>query len=569
MARERRQFQDNDEEAAREASWREIGEACCAHSLQEWPSIVLGIIGIGFFLFFFVVGLDILTNATKVIGGCNAGLLFSDDTNPVSNVMIGVLASSLLASSSATTSITVSLIGAGAISVRASIFIIMGSNVGVSVVSTVVSLGHMGNAKELERAFAGATVHDMFNLMTLLVLFPIEVTTWYIYNFSLFLIGDDSDRQGSGERWTSPLKEAIEPISKMIIIPNKRVPRDIAKGFSCDDFYPVNCTDGILSYRTCRKVGLIRCDKKFGCPAFFQDGASRKDDETAGAVCFVLGLAIIFICSIIIITILQRMLMRVTSSALQRVVNVEGSLAILIGAGATVFVQSSTVFTSALLPFVGSGAIRLEEMFPLTVGANIGTTFVGILASLVSDGIYPLQASLCQMIFNVTGAIIWYLFPFMRRFPLNAARMLGAAAHGSRLFPIFYIIGMFGVLPRMLLFVSDIVFQFDGDARKYTIFGAFIAVVVILLVLQPRGSESDSQSYQQVLQFDNLEVLPPPTTETGSLEEQDNDNAFAEVVSGQGKESMSMPSSETTSASSTLTLPVQTSGIRLVGVTLE
>jgi len=555
-------FNDNDEEAAREASWSEVGAACCIHSLQEWTSIALGILGIGFFLFFFVVGLSILTDATKVIGGCDAGLLFSDDeTNPVSGVIIGILTSTLLGSTSAATSIVISLVGADSISIKSGIYIIMGSNVGASVISTIVSLGHMGHVNELERCFSAATVHDMFNIMTLLVLFPIEVTTHYIYNLSLFLIGDD-EREGQGEKWTSPLKEAIEPISKMIIVPNKRVAKDVAKGRSCDDYYPVNCTDGIVSYPTCRQAGLITCDKQYGCPAFFQDGATRKDDETAGAVCFVLGLAIIFICSIIIITILQRMLMEVSVGVLYKVTNIDGNLAILLGAGATLFVQSSTIFTSVLLPFAGTGLIRLEQILPLTIGANIGASMTGVLASLVSDGTLALQASLSHVIFNVSGAIIWYPIPFLRQLLLNAARTLGTATRGSRFFPILYIIGFFGVLPRILLFVSDIIFQFDGDARKYTIFGAFIAVVVIIIVLQPRGSESDtSPSYQQVLPYDDIEVLPPPTTDgSGPREQEQRNGAFAEVLNGQEKQDSSV---------STPILPVSTPGIRLVGVTLE
>ena len=48
-------------------------------------------------------------------------------------------------------------------------------------------------------------------------------------------------------------------------------------------------------------------------------------------------------------------------------------------------VQSSSIFTSALTPLVGVGILHLDRMYPLTLGANIGTTFTAILASLAAD----------------------------------------------------------------------------------------------------------------------------------------------------------------------------------------
>jgi len=51
-----------------------------------------------------------------------------------------------------------------------------------------------------------------------------------------------------------------------------------------------------------------------------------------------------------------------------------------VGAGLTVVVQSSSVFTSTLVPLVGMGLVSLERVFPLILGSNIGTTITGILA---------------------------------------------------------------------------------------------------------------------------------------------------------------------------------------------
>ena len=464
-----------------DATWGEVFRTCCVHDAQEWGMIFLGIVAVCFFLYFFLVGLDLLGNAAKVLGGCTAGALFGDQTNPVAGLMVGILATVLIQSSSSTTSIIVSLVGAGSVTVKSGIYMVMGANIGTSVTNTIVAMGHLGDGDELERAFAGATVHDMFNFLSVGILFPIEVITHYLYYISLGMVGGGDDlREGQGEKWTGPLKRIVGPLTKTIIVPNKSVPKEIAKGKDCAEYYPVNCTDGILDAKHCTKVGLIKCDKKAGCPAFFQDGATRRDDQISGAVCFVLGLAILIVCLIGLVTCLQKMLMGMSTRVLYKATNVNGYLAILIGAALTVFVQSSSITTSALTPFVGMGAIRLEQMLPLTLGANIGTTVTGLLASLVSDGTNALQVAICHLFFNITGIIVWYPVPFLRNIPLSAARALGRTTRVWRGFPILYIITIFGIVPLLLLGLSSL---FTQDSKGFTVLGSFIVVVVFLVLL--------------------------------------------------------------------------------------
>lgn len=63
------------------------------------------------------------------------------------------------------------------LTVRVAIPIIMGANIGTSVTNTIVSLTQMGDRNEFRRAFAAATVHDMFNWLSVIVLFPLEIIT--------------------------------------------------------------------------------------------------------------------------------------------------------------------------------------------------------------------------------------------------------------------------------------------------------------------------------------------------------------------------------------------------------
>lgn len=61
------------------------------------------------------------------------------------------------------------------IDVSSAIPIVMGANIGTSVTNTIVSLGQAVDRKQFCRAFGGATVHDMFNWLTVIVLLPLEV----------------------------------------------------------------------------------------------------------------------------------------------------------------------------------------------------------------------------------------------------------------------------------------------------------------------------------------------------------------------------------------------------------
>ena len=472
-------FGDSEFEVAEEygdATWSEVCNACCVHDGQEWAMIFLGLFGVIFFLFWFLVGLDLLGTGAKVMSGCKAGELFGDDTNPIAGLMIGILATVLLQSSSITTSIIVSLVGS-AINVDQGIFMIMGANIGTSVTNTIVAMGQMGDGDQLERAFAGATVHDMFNFMTVGVLLPVEVVTGYLKSLTKAMVKNANPRDD--DKWEGPVKKLVEPIGVHVIKENKAVTKAIAKGEAeCESFYPITCDPAIdpPTYKSCDgKFGLIACDKEAGCPAFFLPEASAEDDKVSGGVVFFIGIMMIFFCLIGMVTILQKMLLGMSTRIVYKATDINGYVAIAIGAAITVVVQSSSITTSTLTPLVGMGALRLEQMLPLTLGANIGTTVTGLMSALVSDSVKSLQVALAHLMFNVTGIIIFYPIPYLRNIPLYAARRLGKATRVWRGFPIVYIAIMFVLVPLFFLALSSL---FEKEAKGFTVLGSFIVIIV-------------------------------------------------------------------------------------------
>ncbi len=104
-----------------------------------------------------------------------------------------------------------------------------------------------------------------------------------------------------------------------------------------------------------------------------------------------------------------------------------GYLAIAFGCIITILIQSSSVFTSILTPLVGLGYIKLDRMYPLTLGSNLGTTTTSIIAALAADSTmlrYTLQIALCHFFFNFCGLLMFYVIPAMR-IPVSLARGLG------------------------------------------------------------------------------------------------------------------------------------------------
>jgi len=390
-------------------------------------------------------------SAFKVVGGCQAGAMFKGLSNPIAGLMVGIITTVLVQSSSTTTSIIVSLVGSDAMSVSVAIPVVMGANIGTSITNTLVSFGQVGNPDQFERAFAGATVHDMFNFLSVITLLPIEVA---FHPLEKMTDAMKPETVKEDEAWEGPIKKYVAPLVKRIIIANKNVIKAVAKGESCDDIY----ADDTQS-------GLIKCSDVYNpftgrethiCPAFYKEGASRSDDVASGIVCLIIAIIGLCICLMGLVWILQKMVMASSASAIRSATNVNPYLAMIVGMAVTVLVQSSSITTSVLTPLVGLDIIGLEQMFPLTLGANIGTTFTALLASMVSSKPEAVQIALCHLFFNIFGILVWFPIPFMRQWPMRGARALGKMTRTFRGTPALYIIVAFVIVPIILLGTSSL-----------------------------------------------------------------------------------------------------------------
>uniref|UniRef100_A0A5F9CT06 Sodium-dependent phosphate transport protein 2A n=1 Tax=Oryctolagus cuniculus TaxID=9986 RepID=A0A5F9CT06_RABIT len=183
------------------------------------------------FLYLFVCSLDVLSSAFQLAGGKVAGDIFKDNAilaNPVAGLVVGILVTVLVQSSSTATSIIVSMVSSGLLEVSSAIPIIMGSNIGTSVTNTIVALMQAGDRTDFRRAFAGATVHDCFNWLSVLVLLPLEAATGYLHHVTGLVVASFNIRGGRDA--PDLLKTITEPFTKLIIQLDRSVITSIATG---------------------------------------------------------------------------------------------------------------------------------------------------------------------------------------------------------------------------------------------------------------------------------------------------------------------------------------------------
>jgi len=481
---------------------------------MTWPMVVASVFGVLFCLYMFLCGLSLMGSGFKVIGGRGASNMFSAVDNPIVGVMTGVLSTVLVQSSSTSTSIVVAMVGADQLSVHNGIPIVMGANIGTSVTNTIVSMGQSGNRIDLERAFSGATVHDMFNMLTVVTLLPIETICRAIqgeggplYWLTLSITERLVDEGKSEDLFKSPIKAITDPIVDAVLSVNKHVIYALTldkpqRWVQCDnnsvDCSAYYCVNQALD-NDFKKISKSQYERLQNCDGLILDHECGEDEcyldagsfyaenveggrlikggllkalgDVGGSIAalvlslLLLGGGLIGLCKA-----LQKIFMGKARAVIRYATKLNDYLAIVIGMGITIVVQSSSVVTSSLTPLCGLGVLPLSKMLPLSCGANVGTCCTALLASLVSLKFAAVQIALCHFFFNVFGIMIWFVIPPMRQVPLGAAKLLGLYASFYRLFPALYIFVAFVTVPGVSLLISMVfnVNVFGGIALLLT-----------------------------------------------------------------------------------------------------
>ncbi|MCZ6785794.1 MAG: sodium dependent phosphate transporter [Planctomycetota bacterium] len=358
-------------------------------------------------LYLFIVGIGSMSAAFKLMGKDYTHALLGSRAGPLVALFIGILATSFVQSSSTTTTIIVSLVANDIIGYDSAIYMVMGANVGTTVTNTIVSLAHITRSVEFQRAFAAATVHDFFNMLVLVVLFPLEIATGVLSGIAKQ--ATVAFEGVGGVKFASPIKIITKPVIDLL--------KDL-----------VEMMGG------------------------------------GGGVLAILGLLMTFATLIMLVKVLRSIMVTKLENLFDRVLFKSAGRALFLGFALTVLVQSSSITTSVAVPLVGAGIITLRQVLPYTMGANVGTTVTALLAAMaalagadpavseeMAKAMLGVRLAFFHVLFNVTGvAILW----FVRPIPIKIAESFARLAMWNRFVPIVYLILAFFVIPGLVIWLG-------------------------------------------------------------------------------------------------------------------
>jgi sodium-dependent phosphate cotransporter len=358
---------------------------------------VLALLGV---LTLFFTSIELMGESFKLMGQGVAEQLLLMTSNPFVGLFIGILATSLVQSSSTVTSMTVSIVAGGGLNIAGAIPIVMGANIGTSVTNTIVSLGSVTRKEEFRRAMAAATVHDFFNFFVVALLFPLELAFQFVSTPAAHLT--DALAGIGGTTLLSPVAEVVEPIADLVI----------------------------------QLAG------------------------ESGIIVLVVGLVFLFISLRYLVKLLRSLVLGRSENLLHRYIFGRPIVSLGFGILLTFLVQSSSITTSITVPLVGAGILTVTQIFPFVVGANIGTTMTAIVAALVlasggtASGIAALKVAFAHLFFNLYGTILFVPIRPLRNIPIMLAHKLGDLAVKNRVYAFGYVLGTFFILPLVTILAT-------------------------------------------------------------------------------------------------------------------
>jgi solute carrier family 34 (sodium-dependent phosphate cotransporter) len=362
---------------------------------DSWKIVVTNTAYIIAALLIFLFTLDLMIASLQHIGKDAADIIILATSNPFTGLFIGLLVTALIQSSSATTSMAVALVASGSITLEGAVPIIMGANVGTTITSTIVSLGFITRKKEFRRAVTIGTYHDFFNILTVIILFPLE----YYFGFLSGLAQHIA---------TSFFNEPIGRLQNSFSL--------LGSGFSPVIDFIVSLIDNgfILAILS---IGLL-----FGSILFFRKVLTQT-----------LGFG--------------------SQERFQQFFFKNSLKSFAWGLLTTAAIRSSTITTSLVVPLVAKKVVKLKSALPFILGANIGTTITAFIAAMFNSNA-AISIAIAHFLFNAIGVLIFFPIPYVKELPIWLANELGRLTLRYRLVGFLYLLLTFFFIPFSLIYLN-------------------------------------------------------------------------------------------------------------------
>ena len=354
-------------------------------------------------IYFMLLAVSIIGNGFNTMTSGHAEGLFEFASHPVTGLIIGILATALIQSSSTVTSIIVAMV-AGGLPITLAVPMMMGANVGTSITNTIVSMGHIHDKREYEKAFQAATIHDVFNVMAVIIFLPLEVLFGILEHISGWLVSWMHSDTAVAVGGFNPIKAVTKPVNEQL----QWLLGDLSNGY-------------------------------------------------AGAIMIILGIGLIVASITFLGRIMKALMVGRAKSLLYKSIGRGPVSGIASGTAVTVLVQSSSTTTSLMVPLVGSGVLTARDIYPFTLGANIGTCITALIAALGITGVMAepaLQIALVHLVYNVLAVATIFGLPWLREIPPVFSAALARQVAKRKILGVMYILGVFFALPFGLLLLS-------------------------------------------------------------------------------------------------------------------
>jgi sodium-dependent phosphate cotransporter len=363
---------------------------------KPWNNIrtILYILGT---LVLFVFALDLMVSSLQHLGNSAAETIIVATSNPFTGLFIGLLITAMIQSSSTTTAMVVALVASGAITIESAIPIIMGANVGTTITSTIVSMGFINKKKDFRRAVAAGTYDGFFNILIVVILFPLQYYYGFLSKISLWIA--QYFFQASAVPVESSFTTRWTLFGRMVDFLVTIIP----SGFLLALLAFILLFTSILLFRKLIS-GLLLATSPERFSRFFFKNAWKS---------FFWGI--------------------VTTAA----------------------IRSSTITISVVVPIVAQKIVSLRKAAPFILGANIGTTITAFIAALLNvNASTAISIAIAHFLFNFIGVLVFYPIPLLRRIPFEFANRLGRLTLRYRLAGFVYILLTFFFIPFSLIFLN-------------------------------------------------------------------------------------------------------------------
>lgn len=386
------------------------------HTAQDEDSVLISEFGrkvrwagIALCIYTLIVAVNLISCGIHDLGYDSVQRFVGSTNSPFLLVLLGMLLTFTVQSSTVFTTLTVATVGAGIVPMDMAVMLIMGSNVGTCATSQMVAFGFYRTPDNLNRALSAAMTHWWFNVLSVALLFPIELLFQPLTRGSAWLSNALYREESSGFDFDGIVHHLVSPV-----------------------------TDGISS--------LLH----------------RASNSVAGTISIAIGVVAI----VLTVHAISRLMRELTAAGSHHMLEDSADRQqaftpvrfVLAGLGLTMMSQSSSATICSTLPFAGTGHLSLRKVLGIVLGANLGTTLTAVLAALAVPGEFgqlALQAALIHVLLNLIGLLFVLVIRPVSRVIYWLSEASANAVRGYPLQAFIVMMASYTVLPlAVLLFAA-------------------------------------------------------------------------------------------------------------------